>query len=136
MIAGIPPLSLFGVTLTVESVDREGSFVTARCEVEDHHLRAAARVLINAALAESLLQQVERQYTDFGQRVTWSSVEDFGQLDLTWTMNTNGHAQGQFTLQNNPHWRVEGELDGDQSYLPKVALGLRLMLRAMKGETL
>ena len=136
MIAGIPPLDLFGVRLTTERVDRHESFAAVRCEIESHRLQAVARVAMGPHEATALLEQIERQYADFAQPVAWSTALDSGELEVSWTLNANGHAQGRFALKNRPHWRVEGELDGDQSYLPKLALGLRLLLRAFRGEPL
>ena len=135
MIAGIPPLDLFGVRLTVESVDRKLPGAALRCEVDTHRLTAVTRIGLTARQAADLLTQVEHQYNDFGRSVSWASDNGASEIGISWTLNTNGHAQGRFELKS-PYWRVEGELDGDQSYLPKLALGLRLILRALHGEPL
>ena len=135
MIAGVPALDLFGVRLIVESVDAEDPVASVRCEIETHRLQAVTRLEVGVRQAEDRLNQVERQYTDFNHAISWVSNSGPSELDLTWTLNANGHAQGHFALES-PHWRAEGALDGDQSYLPKLALGLRLLLRAIRGEPL
>lgn len=137
MIAGVPPLDLFGVLLTVESIDRRAAPPVAvlRCEVVADRLKAAGPVRMSDADTSSLLQQVEQQYADFTRSVAWSTSEDQDRLEVAWNLNGNGHAEGRYELRS-AGWRIEATLDGDQSYLPKLALGLRLLLRLLRGEPL
>ena len=136
MIAGVPTMNFFGVRLTTQRVDVASERATVRCDVEHHRLQAASDVALGSREVADLLDQVEQQYTNFGQTVAWVGAERAaGTLHLSWSLNSNGHAQGRYTL-SSPTWRIEGDLDGDQSYLPTLALGLRLLLRALRGEPL
>lgn len=106
---------------------------------DDYHARAVFRTrgltaslttLVDLAVPdlEDLLTQIEAQYGDFRKAVTWRSAD--GQLDVRWQLDELGHATGRIRLEDPMgEWRLEAPLVGDQSYLPQMALGLRLLLR-------
>ena len=50
-------------------------------------------------------------------------------VDLRWRLDDKGHLKGRMKLDDIGTWTFETELEADQSYLPKMALGLRLLLR-------
>ena len=106
---------------------------------DDYHARAVFRargltaslttlVDIQPSELEDLLHQIEAQYGDFRQQVQWRSAD--GQLDVRWQLDELGHASGRIRLEDPMReWRLDAPLEGDQSYLPQMALGLRLLLR-------
>ncbi|MDF1700514.1 MAG: hypothetical protein P1V36_05080 [Planctomycetota bacterium] len=102
----------------------------ARAVFRTRGLTASLTTLVDLTPAEieDLLQQIETQYGDFRQAVAWRSAD--GLLDLGWQLDELGHAAGRIRLEDPMgEWRLDAPLVGDQSYLPQMALGLRLLLR-------
>ncbi len=102
----------------------------ARAVLRSRGLRASLTTLVDLDVAglEDLLQQIEAQYGDFKQPVHWRSGD--GQIDIRWQLDELGHATGRIRLDDPMgEWRLDAPLVGDQSYLPQMALGLRLLLR-------
>jgi hypothetical protein len=90
---------------------------------------ASAHVRLRPAELGDLLAQIERQYRDFSQRVRWGNAE--GTLSLEWRVDPLGHVDGRLHLASPASgWGADAPIRGDQSYLPQIALGLRLRLRS------
>ncbi|MDA1193971.1 MAG: hypothetical protein O2894_02195 [Planctomycetota bacterium] len=112
------------------SEDGEPGAYHARAVFRARGLTASLTTLVDlgAVALTDLLQQIERQYGDFKQGVAWQSGD--GTLDVTWHLDELGHATGRLLLVDpRGEWRLQAPLIGDQSYLPQMALGLRLLLR-------
>ncbi len=102
----------------------------ARAVFRTRGLTASLTTLVDVSVAEAqdFLEQIETQYADFGAPVDWRTGD--GLIDLQWSLDELGHATGRILLEDpTREWRLEAPLVGDQSYLPQMALGLRLLLR-------
>ena len=120
-----PDLYVFGLALTFERPPPHEKPV-ARAVYMGPGLKATMTLTIEDAEIQDLLEQVERQYADFSQPVRWRQGE--GELALQWDMSPIGHASGTVHMKAYD-WTLDAPLRGDQTYLPKMALGLRLLLR-------
>ena len=124
-----PAVNLFGLTLQFRGKPEGGYH--ARGVFRSRGLTATLSTLVPFATGEieDLLGQLERQYVDFEQPVAWRPRD--GRLELTWTLDRLGHAAGRILLRDaSGDWVLRAPLVGDQSYLPRMALGLRLVLRS------
>lgn len=102
----------------------------ARAVFRTRGLTASLTTLVDISAAElgELLRQIELQYGDFRAEVAWRSGD--GQIDVRWKLDELGRAAGRIILEDPMgEWRLDAPLVGDQSYLPQMALGLRLLLR-------
>lgn len=119
-------VEIFGLGLLIRATD-DGFH--ARAEYRHNGLTASVRSLVSLGRAhlQDLLDQIERQYSDFAVPVRWGSAD--GAIHVDWQLDPLGHARGRLKLVDNDAWSLDVALDGDQSYLPKMALGLRLLVR-------
>ena len=124
MNGGPQELQIFNLTLYLEAL-------------EDHRFRARAihrAPGMTAGLTfwpareapEDLLEQIERQYHDFSESVTWIYDGDDRHLELSWSLDQLGHVEaGEAALADqNARWATTAPLIGDQSFLPGIAMGL------------
>jgi hypothetical protein len=122
-------VDLFGLTLQFRGKPEGGYH--ARGVFRSRGLTATLSSLVPFAAPEieDLLAQIERQYADFDHPVAWRTRD--GRLELGWALDRLGHAAGRITLRDaSGDWVLRAPLVGDQSYLPRMALGLRLVLRS------
>jgi hypothetical protein len=78
---------------------------------------------------EDLVAQVERQYADFGAPVLWQSRAS-PTVAASWRLDPKGHLEGRAEVRDRAEgWAATSRIRADQSWLPRVALGLRLLLR-------
>jgi len=120
-------VELLGLGLTMRGTVVEGFH--ARGVYRNGGVTLALHGLVEAAAAEieDLLRQIEQQYGDFSREVAWRTAD--GRIDIGWQLDDRGHLRGRLRLDDPGRWRFETALEADQSYLPKMALGLRLLLR-------
>ena len=72
--------------------------------------------------------RASRQY-DLTRRVAWETRAT-PTLRLLWRIDSSGHVDGKTEMRDRAEgWSVSVRLRGDQSYLPRIALGLRLLAR-------
>jgi hypothetical protein len=114
--------------LVLRRPDSEDFSALATYRGEGIEMRLPELLYLLRTEVENLLGQIEGQYADFGRKVHWGTVD--GLLHLEWAMDERGRLAGRLVLDAPGRWRFEGVLAGDQSYLPPMALGLRLLLRA------
>jgi len=121
-------VDLLGLTLLIRGTVQDG--YRARGVFRGRSVELAFRTLIDLRHAElsDLLRQIESQYSDFSQAVRWSTGD--GMVEIGWRLDDRGHLSGNMKLDDLGSWRFETRLEADQSYLPPMALGLRLLLRA------
>ena len=121
-------VDILGLGLLVRGTPADG--YRARGVYRGRNLELVFGALIDITKAEldDLLAQIERQYGDFSRKVHWLTAD--GMVDLRWRLDDKGHLTGRMRLDDIGSWTFETELEADQSYLPKMALGLRLLLRA------
>ena len=119
-------VEIFGLGLLIRPTE-EGFH--ARAEYRHNGLTASVHSLVALREGElqDLLEQIERQYNDFAVPVRWRSAG--GAVELAWDLDALGHARGRLRLEDGHAWTLDVALVGDQSYLPKMALGLRLLVR-------
>ncbi|MDJ0522786.1 MAG: hypothetical protein QNJ90_12025 [Planctomycetota bacterium] len=120
-------IDILGLNLVVRGTPSEGFRARGVFRGHGAELAFAHLVDIETREVEDLLRQIERQYGDFSRKVHWWTED--GMVDLRWTLDERGHLRGRIRLVD-ARWEFETELQADQSYLPKLALGLRLLLRA------
>ena len=124
---------IFGLGLLVRREHDDGSGTPefhARAVYEADGISASLTTLValQGKHLEDLLQQIEAQYGDFRKQVVWGSVDTL--LEVRWQLDELGRATGRVRLEDPARgWRLDASLAGDQSYLPQMALGLRLLLR-------
>lgn len=115
--------------LTVQLIDREADRYLVRAHLRGPGLSAHVGTVITTPEWKDLLGQVERQYADFSTAVRWQNRAS-PQIRLAWRLDGRGHLEGRVELRDPAEgWIARVEIKGDQSYLPRVALGLRLLLR-------
>ncbi len=120
-------VDLLGLGLLIRGTAADG--FRARAVYRSGGLELALQVLVEFAAAElrDLLDQIERQYGDFSRAVRWRAAA--GRIEIAWQLDERGHLRGRLRLDDRGRWCFETDLEADQSYLPKMALGLRLLLR-------
>mgnify|MGYP001822013369 CR=1 FL=1 len=120
-------VDVLGLGLVVRGTPADG--YRARGVFRGKRVELAFSTLIDISHAEldDLLAQIERQYGDFSRKVHWYTSD--GMVDLRWRLDDRGHLTGRMKLDDLGSWTFETEIEADQSYLPKMALGLRLLLR-------
>lgn len=130
MNGGPQRLEVFQVELLGEVVEGQG--VRVRAFLRLPGLTAGLTLWPEEAELKDLLGQIEGQYHDFKQPVRWEVARDGKRLSLAWTLDALGHVQeGEASLEDGAaRWQAAGPLTGDQSYLPRIAMGLQLLLRA------
>ena len=94
-------------------------------------LTAGLTLYADAEALAALLAQVEQQYHQFDQAVSWELEAGGKGLRLAWGLDDLGNLQhGLVRLEDSAKgWVLEAALEGDQSYLPAIAMGLQLLLR-------
>ncbi len=129
MNGGPQALEVFGLTLSVEMLE-DG--IRMRALYKQTAVRGGFTVWPSQAQLGELLAQIERQYHDFEQPVDWTLDVGDKHLSLAWTLDGLGHVQaGRLRMADAAAgWSLQGRLSGDQSYLPRIAMGLQLLLRA------
>ncbi len=130
MNGGPQDLEIFNLALRVEPLGKDG--YRARVVYRGPGVSGGLTIWPSEDGLMNLLQQIERQYHDFNHHVAWRTETADKRLELAWSMNTLGQVErGHVVLVDRvSRWELEGELRGDQSYLPRVAMGLQLLLRA------
>jgi hypothetical protein len=115
--------------LAVQVLAREEERFHVRANLQSSGLVAAVLTYLGRDEAGDLLQQIERQYADFQAEVRWSTREA-PTMSVAWRLDPLGHLEGEARVQDDSEgWSATVRIRGDQSYLPRVALGLRLLLR-------
>jgi hypothetical protein len=115
--------------LGLEILDREGERFLVRAHLRAPGVTAGVGTVLAKDEIEDLLAQVERQYADFQSPVKWETRAS-PTIRLSWRLDQRGHVAGRIELQDRAEgWVAAVRIRGDQSYLPRVALGLRLLLR-------
>lgn len=121
-----PDAEIFALKLYFETPP--GPSWRVRTVLRSAGLIGSAHVNLTREEVGDLLGQIERQYGDFSRPVRWQNAE--GSLGLDWNLDPLGHVTGRLRLRSlSSHWSLEAPLKGDQSYLPQLALELRLLLR-------
>ncbi len=121
-------VDILGLGLLVRGTPGDGYRARGVFRGKNIELTFSALVDITADEMSDLLGQIERQYGDFSRKVHWYTSD--GMVDLRWRLDDRGHLTGRMKLDDIGSWTFETEIEADQSYLPKMALGLRLLLRA------
>ena len=122
-----PTVEIFGCSL--EILDREGDRFLVRARLRAPGLAAGSGTVVQRAELEDLLAQVERQYADLDGPVSWET-EASPTVKVGWRIDGKGHLVGRTELRDRAEgWAATVRIRADQSYLPRVALGLRLLLR-------
>jgi hypothetical protein len=115
--------------LTLQLVRREDERLHVRASLQAGGLVVGVGTLLGRDEVHALLDQVERQYGDFKLPVAWETRAS-PTLRLMWRLDASGHLEGQVEVRDRAEgWAATVRLKGDQSYLPRIALGLRLLLR-------
>jgi hypothetical protein len=115
--------------LTLQVVDREGSRLHVRAMLRGPGLSATVGTVVGRDELRALLEQLERQYADFKVPVRWETRAS-PSVHLSWRLDPAGHLDGRAEIRDRSEgWAASVRLRGDQSYLPRVALGLRLLVR-------
>ena len=120
-------VDLLGLGLLVRGTPADGYRARGVYRGRNLELAFSALIDISQPELEDLLKQIERQYSDFSRKVHWHTAD--GMVDLRWRLDDKGHLSGRMRLDDVGAWTFVTELEADQSYLPKMALGLRLLLR-------
>ena len=120
-------VDILGLSLVVRGTQADGYRARGVFRGGGAELAFKTLIEISADEMQLLLGQIEHQYGDFSKEVHWSTAD--GMVDLRWQIDELGHLSGRMRLADNARWNFETELEADQSYLPKMALGLRLLLR-------
>ena len=130
MSGGPQDLEIFNLALRVEPLGKDG--YRARAVYRGPGVSGGITIWPSEDALQNLLQQIERQYHDFEHEVVWNTETADKRIELSWSMNQLGHVeQGHALLVDRvSRWKLQGALRGDQSYLPRVAMGLQLLLRA------
>ena len=126
MSSGRPEINLFGLVLRFDVCRDDLVYVSGAYGRGGVH--ALVTLYLRSEDLQALLEQIERQYQDFGEPVRWKAGVGESYVAYDWRLDQRGHASGRFELCGG-RWTLAGDVDGDQSYLPQIALGLRLMLR-------
>lgn len=131
MSTGAQELVLFGCTLQIEEVEPDHFRVRAIYRVPA--LTAGLTLYAESADLARLLALVEAQYHQFDRSVSWELESGGKALRLAWGLDELGHLQHGLLRMEDPAkgWLLEAALEGDQSYLPAIAMGLQLLLRHM-----
>lgn len=119
-------VDLFGLQLLVRPTD-EGFHARVVYRAAGLTASLSSLVELDEQALRTLLDGIGRQYADFGQPVDWHSPD--GSVHVGWTLDALGHARGSVELRDGGRWSLRATLTGDQSWLPAMALGLRLLLR-------
>ncbi len=129
MNGGPQALEIFGLTLSVEKLE-DG--IRMRTMYKQTAVRGGFTIWPTQAQLEELLAQIERQYHDFSEPIDWTLEVAEKRLSLAWTLDALGHVhEGRLRMSDGAAgWALEGRLSGDQSYLPRIAMGLQLILRS------
>ena len=115
--------------LGLQVLSREEDRYQVRATLQGAGLKAAVATWIGRDEADDLLVQVERQHDDLTRRVAWETRAT-PTIRLQWRMDGSGHVDGKAEMRDRAEgWSVAVRLKGDQSYLPRIALGLRLLAR-------
>jgi hypothetical protein len=115
--------------LRVHVLAREEDRFQVRATLQAAGLQAAVATWIGRDEIDDLLVQVERQHDDLTRRLAWETRAT-PTLRLLWRMDASGHVDGKVEMRDRAEgWSVSVRLKGDQSYLPRIALGLRLLAR-------
>jgi hypothetical protein len=116
-------------SLALEIVDRVEDRFLVRAHLRAPGVTAGVGTVLSRDEMEALLTQVERQYQDFHAAVKWESRAS-PSVRVSWRLDHRGHVIGRVELQDRAEgWVAAVRIRGDQSYLPRVALGLRLLVR-------
>jgi hypothetical protein len=116
-------------SLGLEILDRERDRYLVRAWLRAPGVTAGVGTVLSKDELEDLLAQVERQYADLQSPVKWEGRAS-PSIRLSWRLDQRGHVAGRIELQDRAEgWATVVRIRGDQSYLPRVALGLRLLLR-------
>jgi hypothetical protein len=123
-------LEIFQLEFTLQDVEGEG--LRGRALYRTPGLSAGLTLWPEASDLQALLDQIEAQYHDFEKPLDWSMRQGKKRMRLTWGVDALGHiGDGRVALEDEGlAWSVSGRLHGDQSYLPRIAMGLQLLLRA------
>lgn len=122
-----PRVEIFGCVLEV--LDREGDRFLVRARLKAPGLAGGAGTVVHRQELEDLLDQVERQYADLDGVVSWETGAS-PTVRVGWRIDKRGHLVGRAELRDRAEgWAATVRIRADQSYLPRVALGLRLLLR-------
>jgi hypothetical protein len=120
-------LDVFALRLEVLAL--EDDRFPVRATLQGAGLQATVATWIGRDEADDLLVQVERQHDDLTRRVAWETRAT-PTIRLQWRMDGSGHVDGKAEMRDRAEgWSVSVRLKGDQSYLPRIALGLRLLSR-------
>lgn len=130
MNGGPQDLEVFNLALHIE-LHREHDF-RARAVFRGPGMTAALTIWPSRDALRNLLEQIERQYHDFSHVVSWRTGSADKSLELGWSLTSLGHVDaGHAALVDRvSRWEAKGTLRGDQSYLPRIAMGLQLLLRS------
>ena len=122
-------LEIFQLEFTLQDVEGEG--LRGRALYRTPGLSAGLTLWPEAADLQALLEQIEAQYHDFEQPLDWTMQQGQKRMRLAWVVDALGHiGEGRVELEDvGLAWSASGRLHGDQSYLPRIAMGLQLLLR-------
>ena len=127
MSAGAQELVVFGLTLHVEEMEEDQFRMRAVYRIPA--LTAGITLYATRDELADLLAQIERQYHAFDKEVAWRVDRAGRVIDLGWGLDSIGHVTEGRVRMVEGDWALDARLDGDQSYLPSIALGLHLLLR-------
>jgi hypothetical protein len=115
--------------LRLEVLAREEDRFQVRATLQAAGLQAAVVTWIGREEVDDLLVQIERQHDELARPVAWETRAT-PTLRVLWRMDASGHVDGKAEMRDRAEgWSVSVRLKGDQSYLPRIALGLRLLAR-------
>ncbi len=122
-------LEIFQLEFTLQDVEGEG--LRGRALYRTPGLSAGLTLWPTPEDLQALLDQIEAQYHDFEKPLDWTMHQGQKRMRLNWVVDALGHiGDGRVELEDTGLlWSASGRLHGDQSYLPRIAMGLQLLLR-------
>ncbi len=115
--------------LRIHSTARDDDRIQVRATLQAAGLQAAVDTWIGRDEIDDLLVQIERQHEDLKRPLAWATRAT-PTLRVQWRIDASGHVDGKAEMRDRAEgWSVSVRLRGDQSYLPRIAIGLRLLAR-------